>query len=113
MKKILLIALLGFASFAYADIISDLGCGVGLTKGCIKAAKEYENKYEYKKAAELYKKACDGGDADGCYAFGKSYEYGKGAIQNFSKAAEFYEKACDGGDIMDCSHYNELKSQGY
>ena len=33
----------------------------------------YNNK-EYDKAAELYKKACDGGDMDGCRNLGVMYE---------------------------------------
>ena len=36
----------------------------------------YNNK-EYDKAAELFKKACDGGDMDGCRNLGVMYEKGK------------------------------------
>ena len=47
------------------------------------AKKDYEqgiafyNNKEYDKAAELFKKACDGGDMDGCRNLGVMYEKGK------------------------------------
>ena len=61
----------------------------------------YNNK-EYDKAAELYKKACDGGNMSGCGNLGFMYEYGNGVEKNEQKAAELYKKACDGGDMNGC-----------
>ena len=60
------------------------------------------------KAAVLYKKACDGGDATGCFWRGNSYAVGIGVEQNYFKAAELYKKACDGGDAEGCKAYAKL-----
>jgi len=49
----------------------------------------------YKIAAKLYKKACDGGNAWGCNNLGNLYANGHGVQQNYFKAAKFYKKACD------------------
>jgi hypothetical protein len=48
---------------------------------------------------ELNKKACDGGDTDGCFILGLMYHNGKGVKQNSQKALEFYDKACDMKDV--------------
>ena len=61
----------------------------------------YNNK-EYDKAAELFKKACDGENMRGCYNLGLMYEKGKGVEEDFSKAAQLYIKACDGGEVRGC-----------
>ena len=61
----------------------------------------YNNK-EYDKAAELFKKACDGGNMLGCTNLGSMYANGDGVEEDFSKAAELLKKACDGGDMHGC-----------
>ena len=61
----------------------------------------YNNK-EYDKAAELFKKACDGGNMRGCYNLGVMYTNGDGVEKDFSKAAELFKKACDGGEMDGC-----------
>ena len=59
------------------------------------------------------KKACDGGNIDGCYNLGILYEEGKGVRQSSSKAKGFYGKACDGGDANGCAYYADLNKKGY
>ena len=61
------------------------------------------------KANEFYKKACDGGYAEGCNSLGIAYLFGMGVRQDDLKANEFYGKAnvllkktCDNGVAMDC-----------
>ncbi len=66
---------------------------------------------DYKKAVELYKKACDGGDAGGCLELGFRYENGKGVKQNSQKALELYGKACDMKLDAGCKNYASLKKQ--
>ena len=61
----------------------------------------YNNK-EYDEAAELFKKACDGGKMLGCTNLGFMYANGNGVEKDFSKAAELLKKACDGGDMHGC-----------
>ena len=50
----------------------------------------YNNK-EYDKAAELFKKACDGGDMRGCYNLGVMYTNGNGVEKDLDKAADLYK----------------------
>ena len=61
----------------------------------------YNNK-EYDKAAELFKKACDGGKMSGCYNLGVMYNNGNGVEKDLGKAAELFKKACDGGEMLGC-----------
>ena len=39
---------------------------IGFSKDLIELGKEAYDKSDYQKAAQLYQKACDGGDALGC-----------------------------------------------
>ena len=72
------------------------------------AKKDYEqgiafyNNKEYDKAAELFKKVCDGGHMRGCGSLGFMYDNGNGVEKNEQKAAELYKKACDGGEMNAC-----------
>ena len=61
----------------------------------------YNNK-EYDEAAELFKKACDGGNMHGCFNLGLMYAFGSGVEKNEQKAAELLKKACDGGETNGC-----------
>jgi len=51
----------------------------------------------FAKAAEYFKKACDGKElyANGCYKLALYYEEGKGVKQNSSKAMSLHKRACD------------------
>ena len=58
------------------------------------------------RAAELYMRACDGGDMYGCSSLitlADSYVKGGGVRQDLARAAELYERACSGGQIDGCS----------
>ncbi|MCI7549280.1 MAG: sel1 repeat family protein, partial [Campylobacter sp.] len=71
----------------------------------------YNNK-EYDKAAELLKKACDGGNMRGCYNLGVMYSNGNGVEKNKQKAAELYKKVCDGGDMDGCYNLGTIYANG-
>ena len=71
----------------------------------------YNNK-EYDKAAELFKKVCDGGEVRGCYNLGVMYEKGNGVEKNFSKAVELYKKACDDGEMLGCYNLGVMYAKG-
>ena len=71
----------------------------------------YNNK-EYDEAAELFKKACDGGKMSGCYNLGVMYAKGSGVEKDFSKAAELSKKACDGGHMHGCGHLGFMYEYG-
>ena len=66
----------------------------------------------YKKAASLYKKACDGGCALGCSNLGALYDNGLGVNQSYAKAASLYKKACDGGCAEGCYNLGLLYKNG-
>jgi ankyrin repeat protein len=46
------------------------------------------------RAASLYRKACDAGDARGCTRLGEAYQAGEGVPLDAAQAAPLYEKAC-------------------
>ncbi|MBS4067959.1 MAG: sel1 repeat family protein [Sulfurimonas sp.] len=69
-------------------------------------------KGDYKKAVKLFKKACDGGYAGGCYNLGFMYNDGLGVKQDYFKAVELYKKACDGGDASGCSNLGVMYKYG-
>ena len=50
------------------------------------------------KAAELYQKAADQGNAKAQMNLGWLYENGQGVPKDLGKAAELYQKAADQGD---------------
>ncbi len=67
---------------------------------------------DYSKAAKLYTKACDGGNAWGCGTLGILYNEGKGVKQDYSKAAKLYTKACDGGNAWICVNLGYMYLSG-
>jgi len=62
-------------------------------------------------AAELFNKACNGGDMDGCTNLGFMYEKGDGVRQNTSRAKELYGKACDLRFEEGCKAFARLNRQ--
>jgi TPR repeat protein len=60
------------------------------------------------KAMQLDQKACDGGDATGCYNLGLRYENGKGQPRDEDKAAQLYQRACDGGAATACFNLGRM-----
>ena len=113
MKKIvvllvcIVIVLVRYTVFDKSDAESSFGA-----KNDYKQEKVfYDNKtYEQEKAfydnkdktAELFKKACDGGEVLDCFNLGIMYATGNGVEKNEQKAVELYKKACDGGDMDGC-----------
>src|SRR5260370_32716914 len=57
-----------------------------------------------KRAEELYRRACDGGHANGCTNLGVLYQNGNGVVKDGARAAKLYQRACDGGSFMGCSN---------
>jgi hypothetical protein len=86
LKKILIVLLL--AGLGYAN---DIDKGV-----------EALGKKDFKTALKLFTKACDSGNALGCYNLGVMYEKGEGVQQDSFKAVELYTKVCDSGNAFGC-----------
>ena len=75
---------------------------IGFSKDLTELGDEAYDKGDYQKAAQLYQKACDGGDVKGCFNLGILYRDGYGVKQDYQKAAELLQKACDSGETMGC-----------
>ena len=60
-------------------------------------------KQDLAKAFKFYKKACDGGQARGCFGLGGFYFEGKEVTKDDKKALELFEKACDTGYESGCT----------
>ena len=86
---------------------------IGFSKDLTELGNEAYYKGDYQKAAQLYQKACDGGEAFGCAILGTSYKNGQGVRQNFSTAKQYYGKACDLGLQLGCDNYKKLNKKGY
>ena len=72
---------------------------IGFSKDLTELGKEAYDKGDYQKAAQLYQKACDGGNVGGCSNLGVLYGNGLSVNQDYQKAAQLFQKACDGGGV--------------
>jgi len=52
---------------------------------------------DYKKAAELWGKAAEQGNAEAQYHLGECYEYGKGVEESMEEAVKWFRKAAEPG----------------
>ena len=75
---------------------------IGFSKDLTELGNEAYDKGDYQKAAQLYQKACDGGNAMGCSNLGGLYADGQGVRQNYQKATELWQKACDNRNAEGC-----------
>ena len=57
-----------------------------------------------KRAAQLFQKACDGGEAAGCGELGVAYREGRGVPRDVAKAAALFTRGCDGGSMAACAN---------
>ena len=91
MKKVSFIVLVLFfmCSFLYAE-------------SNIKKGLDYYNQGKYSKAANIFIKACNMQNPNGCYYAGIVYNSGQGVKQNNIKAAKLYKKACDADLLKGC-----------
>jgi TPR repeat protein len=62
----------------------------------------------YKKAQELFNKACDLGDSKGCTNLVILYLSGKGVEQNKQKAYDLFSYACNSGYEIACYNIDLL-----
>ena len=85
---------------------------IGFSKDLIELGKEAYEKGDHQKAAELYQKACDSGEARGCFTLGFLYTEGQGVNQDYQKAAQLYQKACDSGNAGGCFKLGYLYKNG-
>ncbi len=67
---------------------------------------------QFAQAAELYRRACDGGERKGCHDLGLMYYNGEGVMQDLNRAAGLYKRACDEGGTGGCLDLGEMYSRG-
>ncbi|WP_459820217.1 tetratricopeptide repeat protein [Campylobacter concisus] len=85
---------------------------IGFSKDLIELGKEAYDKGDYQKAAQLFQKACDSGEALGCSILGILYKDGQGVKQDYQKAAQLYQKVCDSGEAFGCFSLGVLYQNG-
>ena len=85
---------------------------IGFSEDLIESGNEAYDKGDYQKAAQLYQKACDSGEAGGCFGLGLLYQSGQGVRQDYQKAAQLYQKACDSGEAVGCFGLGFLYQSG-
>jgi TPR repeat protein len=90
--------------------VLELSCDLGSGAGCAHFAFLYATgsgkiaPKDDKRAAALYAKACDLGDAKGCYNAGIMAEEGRGVARDLARAIARYEEACAGGSSTGCTN---------
>ena len=60
------------------------------------------------RAAQIWQKACETGEARGCVRLGFLYQSDRGVKQDDEKAGKFYQKACDTGELAGCDSLASL-----
>ena len=95
--------------FSYSSKACDGGDGFA----CLNVGIEYEVggsggiKQDYSRAAVIYSRSCNAGNAIGCQCLGSLYHRGLGVARDDSHAEELYSKACKLGAAGGCT---ELKN---
>jgi TPR repeat protein len=57
---------------------------------------------DFVRAAALYRKGCEGGNASACYNLGNCYADGRGVSKEPAEAHRFYTRGCELGDEEAC-----------
>ncbi len=81
-------------------------CDAGIARSCadLAAMLGKDGPDAQERALQLSRKACDGGDGDGCYQLGVGHELGKGALaKDLGRAASLYARACNCGSHRGCN----------
>ena len=63
-------------------------------------------------AAQLYDRACVGGNGSGCNNLGQFHERGRTVARNASRAAELYDRTCQLGNPSGCDNLSFLYERG-
>jgi TPR repeat protein len=90
-------------------------CKAGRLDGCTRQGQvlfTQHTKKSYGKALDLLRKACDGGDAEGCGTLGLMHLYGRGVPENATLAAPLLLKGCNGGNGSHCNAAGMLYFRG-
>lgn len=83
----------------FALIISLLGAKESIE---LQRGKEAYKRGDYQSALELFERACESKEAEGCSNLASMYDKGEGVKKNKAKAMQLFQKACDSGDMGIC-----------
>ncbi len=97
MVKILFLFVL-FSVFSQANVVDD-------------GYKAY-NDNDHKRAVELWSKACNSGDIEGCIFLGLMYKNGEGVKQDTLKAIELFTNTCNRGAGSGCYNLGMMYKNG-
>jgi TPR repeat protein len=67
---------------------------------------------QFSQAAQLFQKACDGGERKGCNTLGLMYYNGEGVPKDLNRAKDLYKRACDAGGSGGCLNLGLLYFRG-
>ena len=70
------------------------------------------NGKQFSQAAELFRRACDGGERKGCNSLGLMYYKGEGVAKDLNRAADLYKRACDAGGSGGCLNLGSIYLRG-
>jgi serine/threonine protein kinase len=87
-------------------------CDNGDAAACVALAQAAEATKDFRRAADLYLKACNGKAAAGCTAFGVLHNRGLGVTRDATQAAAYYERGCTLGDMAGCNNLGTVYQFG-
>jgi uncharacterized protein len=67
---------------------------------------------QFTQAADLYRKACDGGERKGCNSLGLMYRSGEGVTKDASRATDLFQRACDARGEAGCLNLGAMYMRG-
>jgi TPR repeat protein len=101
-----------------AVALLERSCKLGSGAGCAHLAFLYAAgsgrlvRRDDRRAHPLYLRACDLGDARGCYNVGLMADEGRGGARDIPRAAAKYDEACDMGSSTACTNLGFLYENG-
>jgi TPR repeat protein len=90
-------------------------CDDGRAASCTDAGRlhsDSQGPQDHARAAALFRKGCDGGDAAGCRLLGDAYGSGRGVEKDAARSARYVSKGCDLGDPGACTNLGAKLSNG-
>jgi TPR repeat protein len=95
------------ASACIGEADCEKQCEAGSAKSCTDlGAKLDKRSGPTERSLELYKKACFGGDGEGCYKLGGAYQHGYGGLEkDRARSIELYKHACNCRSAAGCNDF--------
>jgi uncharacterized protein len=77
-----------------------------------KQAEAEDQRANFVKSAELWRRLADTGDKAACHIVGERYELGRGVVQNFVEATRWFLRAAQGGAVRSQAKLGEIYFHG-